>query len=305
MRISDSRKGYLLTIVATLAMSNVYIFSKAALNDIHLAQFGFYWFGLAVIWNFLYGAFSCRYRNLGNVKRKTWLVLGVIAVLEILGTSFMFAAIQIMDNPAFVSFISNVAPFFVTLLGILFLKERFTRIEIPGILLTIIGAFVVSYKPGTSLNDIFIPGSAYAFLSPFFFAVSMVIAKVAVKNVHPLLISLNRVVYIFIYAFIVLMISGNSFSIDSKPLMNIFVGSLLGPFLTAFVGYFALKYIPASKASLIRSTKSLFVLIGAFILFGQLPELYQIIGGLISLLGVILLTLGRKKNLSKPKLPEK
>lgn len=296
MIISDRGKGYLLTIIATLAMSNVYIFSKAALNEIHLAQFGFYWFGMAVLWNFIYGFFSCKYKGLGNVKTKTWVILGVIAVLEILGTSFMFTAIQIMENPAFVSFLSNVAPFFVTILGIIFLKERFTRIEIPGILLTIIGAFIVSYKPGTSLSDIFIPGAVYAFLSPFFFAVGMVIAKVTVRHVHPLLVSLNRVVWIFVFAFIMLLISGKSFAIGINPLTNIFAGSLLGPFLTAFVGYYALKYIEASKASLIRSTKSVFVLVGSFILFGQLPEIYQIVGGIISLIGVILLTIGRSKH---------
>ncbi|MCF8332183.1 MAG: DMT family transporter [Bacteroidales bacterium] len=295
MIISDRGKGYLLTFIATLAMSNVYLFSKAALNDIHLAQFGFYWFGFAVLWNFIYGLFSCRYRNIWKTSRKSWITLGLIAVLEILATTFMFTAIQTMENPAFVSFISNVSPFFVTILGILFLGEVFKRLEIPGIVLTIVGAFIVSYKPGTSLSDIFIPGASYAFLSAFFVAVSMIIAKISIRKVHPLLISLNRVVYLFVYSFIMLLVLGQSFVIDSKPLGNIFVGSLLGPFLTAFTGYYALKYIEASRASLIRSTKSIFVLLGAFIMFGQMPEIYQIIGGLISLIGVILLTVGRSK----------
>lgn len=299
MVISDRSKGYLLAIVATIAMSNVYIFSKAALNDIHLAQFGFYWFGMAVVWNFIFGFFSCRYKNIWKTSRKSWLSLALIALMEIMSTTFMFTAIQAMENPAFVSFISNVSPFFVTILGVIFLREVFTRLEIPGIVLTLLGAFVVSYKPGSSLQDIFLPGSSYAFLSAFFVAISTIIAKITIRKVHPLLISLNRGVYLFVYSFIMMLVFDQSFAVDWKPLGNIMIGSLLGPFLTAFVGYYALKYIEASKASLIRSTKSLFVLIGAFILFGQMPQLYQIIGGLISLLGVMLLTMGRARKAKK------
>lgn len=43
--LSKNAKGILLAMAAALAVSNVYIFSKAALNEIHLAQFGVYWFG--------------------------------------------------------------------------------------------------------------------------------------------------------------------------------------------------------------------------------------------------------------------
>ncbi|MGM0647318.1 MAG: DMT family transporter [Bacteroidota bacterium] len=298
MLIADRSKGYLLSLVATVAMSNVYLFSKAALNDIHLAQFGFYWFGMAVLWNFIYGLFTCRYRNIWKTSKRSWATLGIIALLEVLSTTFMFTAIQTMENPAFVSFISNVSPFFVTLMGILFLKETFRRIEIPGIILTLFGAFLVSYKPGSSLQDIFIPGSLYAFLSAFFVAISMIVAKVSIRKVHPLLISLNRVVYLFVYSLIMMLVLKQPFLVDSRPFFNMLAGSLLGPFLTAFVGYYALKYIEASRASLIRSTKSIFVLIGAFFMFGQLPEMYQIVGGVISLIGVMLITLGRSRKKS-------
>ena len=33
-------KGYIAVFIATLAMSNVYVFSKAALQELSLAQFG-------------------------------------------------------------------------------------------------------------------------------------------------------------------------------------------------------------------------------------------------------------------------
>ena len=46
MKNRSSVKGILIALGAALAVSNVYIFSKAALRSVHIAQFGFYWFGL-------------------------------------------------------------------------------------------------------------------------------------------------------------------------------------------------------------------------------------------------------------------
>ncbi|GAI86612.1 unnamed protein product, partial [marine sediment metagenome] len=47
-------KGYFFACLGTLAMSNVYIFSKAALLEMGLIEFGFCWYGMAIIWNLLY-----------------------------------------------------------------------------------------------------------------------------------------------------------------------------------------------------------------------------------------------------------
>jgi drug/metabolite transporter (DMT)-like permease len=66
-------------------------------------------------------------------------------------------------------------------------------------------------------------------------------------------------------------------------------GSFLGPFLTSLGQYSALKYIPASRAAIIQSSTALFVVLGVFIYFGRLPMLYQVIGGLLTVAGVILL----------------
>ena len=49
---NNTVKGYLFVVVSVLAMANVYIFSKASLNLVNLSQFGVYWFGFAIIYNF-------------------------------------------------------------------------------------------------------------------------------------------------------------------------------------------------------------------------------------------------------------
>ena len=51
---SDTIKGYLFALIATVAFSNVYIFSKAALNEIPLAQFGIWWYAVVSVSCFLF-----------------------------------------------------------------------------------------------------------------------------------------------------------------------------------------------------------------------------------------------------------
>lgn len=77
--------------------------------------------------------------------------------------------------------------------------------------------------------------------------------------------------------------------------------STLGPFLASLAGYQALRYIEAGRASVLGSSKGLFVLIGAFFYFGTLPQAHQIWGGLISILGVVLISMGKVWSSKKTK----
>ena len=68
---------------------------------------------------------------------------------------------------------------------------------------------------------------------------------------------------------------------------------MLGPFLTAVTGLLALKYIDLSKKSIISSTKPLFILFGAYLYFDIFPKNYELFGGLLSIIGVLIIVFGK------------
>ena len=144
MHVDDKVKGYFFIVLGILANSNVYIFSKAALNELHISQFGFYWFGIGMLWSGLYAAKTCKWTTFRYMPRRSALLLLLVAALELIGVTAFFTSIQTIDNPAVVSFIGNVGPFFTAVLGIMLLKESFTRTEIIGMALTMTGAFIIS-----------------------------------------------------------------------------------------------------------------------------------------------------------------
>jgi len=293
MHIQDRTKGYLLAFISVIATSNVFVFSKAAMKDTSLEVFGFYWFLFGLLWNVIFNTWTGNIRQLSEIKRKQWFTLLILGILEVTGTTFFFLAIFTVPNPTVVSFLGNINPLIVAVLGFFILNEKYNRPEIFGILLVIIGAFIISYKGGDQISNMFIGGTEYVLLSGLFFGVSAIVTKINVKVMKPSIIALSRTVFLFVFSFFMLMVNSKGFVVSESALLNIFIGSILGPFLTVVAGYQAYKYIEVSRKSILGSTKGIFVLIGSYFYLDKIPEFYQIIGGIISIIGVVFISLGK------------
>ncbi len=291
MQFSDKAKGYIFVFISVIAISNVYIFSKAALNQVSFPQFGVYWFFFAMIWNFLLFGFSKKLRKSVTINKKNLPYLPVLGILELLSTGLFFYAIKLTENPAIVSFIGNIGPIYVIILGYIFLKERFNKWEIFGMLLTISGAIILNYKKDFTWQEFFFEGTGIIFLSSFIFSIGTILAKSKIKSIHPWLLTINRIIFIFSGFVILFFIKNEQIIIHRTAFYNILIGSLLGPFLAVLVGYYAFKYLKISKISVIGTTKSFLILWASFFFFGVVPLFYQIIGGILMIIGVIIITL--------------
>jgi drug/metabolite transporter (DMT)-like permease len=295
MVLSDKAKGYLFAFASVIATSNVFVFSKAAMKDARLETFGFYWFLLGVIWNLFYNIYTGNIKQFRELTRRQFGILTILGILEVCGTTFFFLAIYTVPNPAIVSFLGNINPIFITILGLLILKEKYTPKEVMGIFLIILGAFVISYKGENRLEGFFIRGTEYVLLSAVFFGISAIVTKINVKVIKPTILALNRTAFLFIFSFVMLWANSIGFEVSQKAFFNILIGSILGPFLTVIAGYNAYKYLEVSRVSILGSTKGIFVLIGAYIYLNQFPQIYQIVGGLVSIVGVVLIALGKSR----------
>jgi len=138
-------------------------------------------------------------------------------------------------------------------------------------------------------------GIQYILLSGFIYSIATVIAKKQIKFVDASFMALSRLLLLFVFSIGAIIVLELPTNIPLSALKNIAIGSILGPFLTATLGYMALKYIEVSKASMVQSVRSLFVLVGAYIYFGNFPTYWQITGGTITIIGIILISLGKIK----------
>jgi len=296
MKITNSVKGFLLALVSVIAVSNVFIFSKAALNEVSLPQFGVYWFTFGLLWILLYAWYHKSFKILKTLNSKCYIVLAILGTIEVVGTYFFFKSIYTVSNPTIVSFIGNISPVFIISLSFIVLKERFNYIEMFGMVLAVLGAVVISYKGEAGINDMFIDGAQYVLCFSLLSAINAVIVKKYIKKIHPIILTISRSLFLLVFSILALKYTHESLTISSSAMKNIFIGSLLGPFLTVVTGYLALQYIPLSRKAIIASTKGLFVLLGSYLYFNQFPPAIALIGGLITIFGLLLIALGKIKH---------
>lgn len=286
---SNQSTGILYAFGASLALAASFVFSKSVLNQLSMVQFGLIWFSLGVIWNGAWFLTRQEYRKLkGSLGKKSAVAL-VIALLEGGATGLFYLAIKAMENPAVVSFIGNIGPVFVTLMGIVLLKERFRNSQLAGILITIIGLFVINYRQG-GFAGFMDPGAIYVIAASFLFALATIFGRRYHRYLLPGYMSLIRSSLLALVMLILFLRAGGMPEITVPLWRDLAIGSLLETLIVIVFAYQALKLIEATKTSLIISTKGVWTLVLAWIFLGVFPSALQLAGGLLTLLGVWLIT---------------
>jgi len=286
-------KGYFYTILATLAFSNVYVFSKAALNEISLPLFLFLMVSVGFAINLVILWIKGGFKKLLAVPRKMWWIFPTLGCIEIFTVSTFYASVNAISEPAVTGFLGNLFPLFTTMLGILFLKERFTPIETLGVFIVFSGALLTSYSGNLGWKDFFIPGVGLVVLNCLGAATATVIVRAKVNNLTPEILSFNRTFWLLIFFSAWVIITNTPITISTGALTNTIIAAILDPVLAILLVYKAYQYIEASRGTIIQSTKGLMIIPVAFIYFGTLPLPHQIAGGIIAMIGVVIIGLGQ------------
>jgi drug/metabolite transporter (DMT)-like permease len=258
-----------------------------------MPQFGLIWFSMGIIWNSIWFFFRKDYRRLKRDFGKKLMVALVIAVLEGVATGLFYMAIKAMENPAVVSFIGNIGPVFVTVMGITLLRERFRNTQLLGIVITIMGIFVINYRSGgfSGFRD---AGSMYVIAASLLFAAATIIGRWKQQWLEPGWMSLIRTFLLALAMGVWVAESGHMPQLTLVLWRDLALGSMLETLLVIVFAYQSLKIIEATKTSLIISSKGVWTLILAWIFLGVFPTWLQLTGGMLTLLGVWLITVNRR-----------
>jgi drug/metabolite transporter (DMT)-like permease len=286
-------KGYGFALFGTVAFSSLYVFSKAGLNETTIAQFGLYYFGIGFLLNLLFSAFTGKLRFFRQISGSTVLLLILLGLIDIASNFAFFKSVQTIPDPSVTSFLGNLFPVFLITLSFLFLKERFSLLETFGAVIAISGAFAVSYTGSLELDRLLIPGTGWVVMNTFFAASVGVIARKNTNKASPEVFNLNSNGWIFLFFLFYFLNSGESVYISGKAFQNIALASFFGAFAALLSFFYSYKFIPASRSSIVQSLKGIFVLGIAFLYLGKLPEVIQMIGGGISVCGVLLMTMSQ------------
>ena len=285
--------GILLVILATACWSTGGVFITQIIVGSGITPVGLaFWRDLLTTTVLLVSIALFRTRLL-RVKRQDlpWLIgMGIVSI----GIFHVLWNTAVMINGlAVATVIQCNAPIFVTIIARIIWKEPLTFRKISAIIMAILGTVLIAGISGLSSAQITLTGLLVGLASAITYGSVSLFGKKLTGNYSPWTI----LTYSFGFGAITLL----PFQIGAPAVSLLPVaGSLAGfIFLTTIGGYLfytmGLKWLQASIASITSTTEVAFAALMSYIFLGERLDLWQGLGAIMVVGGVILISLPRKK----------
>ena len=234
-------------------------------------------------------------KNDWNIIRKHMKILLLLAVTGIAGyNTIIYFALQYTTSIN-ASVVNSTTPLFIAILAVFLLREKLLAHHAAGIILSVFGILFVISKGSV---EVFLSweinaGDFYVLAAVFMWALYSVIVK-KYADVLPLLSSFYVSVFLGIFLLAPLSLIEYLWLEAAKPVFTLpsigillYVGFLAS--IMAFLSWnFGVHIIGAAKAGVFLNLLPVFAIIFALCFTQEKLYLYQIIGGGIVILGVVL-----------------
>lgn len=293
--MARSRKliGSLFASLSAVAVSLVYITSKAAQQTMETRLFMFWWFAFAALWATVIlivnrRDFLC---YLDKIRIFKWFFL-YFAFSEAFASFLFFYTIK-QVNPAIVSFIGSLTPLFVAVIAFFYIQERLSPREISGGLISIAGVVLITYVS----PDINITYTLLVLLMVTIFSFNNVLVKKKIADVPPILISLVRIFFLMLTYLGLNLVLGGMRLPDSREFWPLLSGSFLGPIMGMTFLFSALQHIKSTQASLIKNSQPFLVVVFSYLFLQTGVSLSQLWAGCLIVIGISLMISPRRLDL--------
>ncbi|HIE14996.1 TPA: DMT family transporter [Candidatus Bathyarchaeota archaeon] len=289
--VDQQKKGILLSVL-TSATGISYFCNKNMLFFLNVETSALLWFSLGSVFYLLFLLPSSRRRDIETIWKNIRKIL-VVAFFTGIGAIFWFEGTR-LAQPTNVAFIFQFSRVFIALAGVILLREKLSLREGTGVLLALIGGFFLTCSGGV----LKIIGNLILFTSAFFYAIAHILVKIYIEDVGPIPMAAGRTMLVALILFIYSIMLGRlNLQVPIEAFSWALLGAFTAPFLAVISYYEALKRIEISKAAAILSTQPFFTTLYASLFFSTFPSPFELLGGTIVTLGVMILALSsRKKN---------
>lgn len=194
-------------------------------------------------------------------------------------------------GPSYTASISAMYPALGAFLSYVILKEKMSNIQVGGLIVSILGVIGLGYSSNSDNPTNLLLGVLCALLAVFGWASEGVVCGYGMKNFeisNEQALQIRQTVTSFVHAMIILpVISGWKFTISlfpSNALVVIFVAAFFGT-LSSLLYYQAIHKIGAGKAMALNITYTVWSILFSFILLKTMPDIKNIICGVVIIAG--------------------
>ena len=279
----------LLLVLALFSVSTSPIIGRA-LENVGAISISFWRMFLASFILWIFSLFKPQGKIKISKNRNKIIYAGIL-----LGFHFalFFEAIKI-TSISNATFLGTLAPFFTLILEIYFLKRKFSRVVLLGLIVTFFGSIIILVYD-FDLSTSFTLGNIYAVLCSICLAIAFVIAEKVRENE-------NTIVYtrtLYLSAALTLLLI--SFFANETLMINNhidFLGLLFLGLVPTIIGhnsiYYAIKYVSPTIVAAFPLGEPIIATILAYFIFNEFITFNIYIGGALTLVGLILISQYKK-----------
>lgn len=236
----------------------------------------------------LYGLLSGKLR--WDVARRYLGLFVAIGLLIALSTNINYEAVAYID-PGTASLLSQTSVLFSLGFGLVWLRDRLSKIQVGGALLAIAGVFVIAFQRGDYLRV----GSLLVVSSALMYALHAAVTKRFGDDIDLLNFFFFRL--LFTTAALALLATARGVlvwpSLRVWPLI-VLVGTV-DVVLSRTLYYLALRRLTMSMHTLALTLSPIAAILWGLLLFGTMPTLRQMLGGVAVIAGVMIVSLNRTR----------
>jgi len=287
MILSNKQRGILALIGLAFSYASFGFFTRYLMS----VQFAFFQqlylrIFAGMILGFLIFGRKINFKKLKKVSLKEWGLLIFRAASYYLLGAAMFNQAILLTKISTVSFISSLP--MTAILGFLILREKITFKKILYISLSFIGVAIISVK---SLSNIFVwgPGEILALLSTIFVSLSIVFRRFQSKLLTN--IEITQIILFFAFIFLLIASIGAGENILTNnwnwPVFLMVLLTGLANVAMIFFTNYGFEHVENSMASNILTLEMVFAVMIGFMIYREVPNIKDILGGALILLSVI------------------
>ena len=279
---------YLLISVLLLVDSLHYVFARLLLPLVPPGSSALYVLAIATAEVALYGLARKRL-HLGAFREHKWPLLA-IGFLVAAATNLSFQAVRFID-PGAASLLSQTSTLFALGFSLLWLRERLSLVQAGGAVVALAGALTITFQRGDYLRV----GAVMVISSAFMYALHAAVSKRYSGDLDFLDFFFFRLLCSTAFLFPLAWSTGDLVWPTSGAWPLLLLVGTVDVAISRALYYIALQRLKMSVHSIVLTASPLVTVIWAVLLFGTLPTLQQLLGGVAVIVGTLVVVSQRTR----------
>jgi drug/metabolite transporter (DMT)-like permease len=298
--ISNRKWGYVSVLAATVLYGIWNTFSKILLQDLDPLALSALVYCIAGIF-----LFSVRYSGINNrlmgmldskfeaetfMTRKDYLILLITATAGSVIAPFIYLSGLNEITAVNASLLMNAEVFFIIIIGIFFLNERFQKKEVVGLILLLIGTIFLAINGeirNFSVTQSF--GTLLVIIAAFFWSIDTTLSKFLSNKRDLLGLSALKCSIGGLVLLTISLLLGLNLTVPINHLPYLLFIGLVSIGFSFVMIYYAIRKIGSTRTGSIFPFSSLFGAIFAFLILNEPFTFQQLLFGLLMILGVYII----------------